>query len=75
MTRQSKNAKNMARARQFAKLRVGGGSGPKATTPLHNKRWGYRNNPEVLKRQEALAKSSSKKTFMEKLKDGDSLQA
>ena len=50
MSRQSKNTKNLARARDFSKLRKGGSSGPAKTAPKHGKRWTYRTNPEIQKR-------------------------
>lgn len=37
MSRQSKNRKNLERAREFSKLRQGGGKGPSQTRPLHGK--------------------------------------
>lgn len=40
MSRQSKQVKKFALARQFSAQRKSGGSGPKATTPKHGK------NPE-----------------------------
>lgn len=50
MSRNSKNAKLHAKAREMSALHLKGEKGPSKTTPLHNKRWGYRDNPEVLKR-------------------------
>lgn len=37
MSRQSKNVKKRAIAKQFSELRKSGGSGPKQTTPKHGK--------------------------------------
>jgi len=50
MSRNNKNARNLAMARQHSATRKSGGSGPSKTTPLHGKRWGYRTNPETIKR-------------------------
>lgn len=50
MSRNNKNARNLAMARQHSATRKNGGSGPSKTTPLHGKRWGYRTNPETIKR-------------------------
>lgn len=50
MSRQSKNAKNMARARDFSKQRQSGSAGPAKTAAKHGKRWTYRTNPEIQKR-------------------------
>jgi len=54
MSRQSKNARNKAIAKQFSDQRKSGGRGPSKTTPQHGKRWGYRDNPERLQRQGAV---------------------
>lgn len=45
MSRNSKNAKNLARAKQISMMHKNGEKGPSKTTPLHNKRVGYRTNP------------------------------
>lgn len=50
MSRNSKNARNLARARQISAMRKNGEKGPSKTTPQHNKRWGYRTNPDAQKR-------------------------
>lgn len=64
MSRQSKNVKNRARAKQITLMHKNGEKGPSKTTPLHNKKWGYRDNPETAKRiAEALkAKEPVEKT-------------
>lgn len=64
MTRQSKNATNAARARTITAMHKNGEKGPSKTNPQHNKRHGYRDNPDNLKRQaEALkAKAGQEKT-------------
>jgi hypothetical protein len=38
MSRNNKNAKRIAAAREMSSVRKGGGSGPKKTTPLHGKK-------------------------------------
>ena len=50
MSRQSKNAKNLERARQISKQRQAGTKGPAKTAPQHHKRWTYRGNPDMAKR-------------------------
>lgn len=50
MSRQSKQAKNLERARAFSKARKNGEKGPSKTQALHGKRWTYRGNPEIQKR-------------------------
>ena len=50
MTRQAKNARNLAKARDISKLHASGEKGPAKTSPKHGKRWTYRSNPEVQKR-------------------------
>lgn len=68
MSKNSKNARVLTKAREIAKLHLKGEKGPKSTTPLHGKKWGYRDNPEVQKRiaemlkatQEATAKTNGK---------------
>lgn len=58
MSRQSKNAKNLARARDFSKQRTSGSAGPAKTAPKHGKRWTYRSNPEIQKRIAELTAAS-----------------
>ena len=50
MSKQSKNARVLAKARDISKMHANGEKGPARTTPLHGKKWGYRQNPDVLKR-------------------------
>jgi hypothetical protein len=38
MSRNNKNAKRIAAAREMSNVRKNGGSGPKKTTPLHGKK-------------------------------------
>lgn len=38
MSRNSKNARRIAAAREMSKIRLGGGSGPSSTTPKHGKK-------------------------------------
>jgi hypothetical protein len=59
MTRQSKNARILAKARDITKLHQNGEKGPARTTPVHGKKWGYRNNPEVLKRIAEAVKAAN----------------
>lgn len=67
MSHNSKNARNLARARNFAAMHLKGEKGPARTTPLHGKKWGYRDNPEVLKRiAEALKASQPQEEKNEK---------
>lgn len=66
MSRNSKNARNLAKARDIAKLHKNGEKGPAKTTPLHGKKWGYRDNPEVQKRIAELLKASSVEEAKEK---------
>lgn len=72
MSKNKKNARNLERARQISKQRQAGNKGQSKTTPLNQKRWGYRTNPEVQKRiaeqlkatqalQVAKGKTSAKK--------------
>jgi hypothetical protein len=58
MTRQSKNARNLAKARDITKLHKSGEKGPSKTTPAHGKKWGYRTNPDVQKRIAEQLKAS-----------------
>lgn len=50
MSRQSKNARNRAIAKQFSEARKAGRPGPSKTEPKHGKKWTYRSNPELQKR-------------------------
>ena len=50
MSHNNKNARNLAKAKTITAMHAKGEKGPSKTTPLHGKKWGYRNNPEVLKR-------------------------
>lgn len=50
MSHNSKNARNLERARGFTALHKSGGKGPAKTTPKHTKRVTYRTNPETQKR-------------------------
>ncbi len=59
MSRNSKNARNLARARQISSMRKNGEKGPSKTTPQHNKRWGYRTNPETQKRLAEMLKATN----------------
>jgi hypothetical protein len=59
MSRQSKNARNLAKARDITKLHLQGEKGPARTTPTHGKKWGYRDNPDVLKRIAEMLKAAN----------------
>jgi hypothetical protein len=56
MSRTSKNAKNLARARRITEMHKQGEKGPARTTPLHGKKWTYRSNPDTMKRLNELLK-------------------
>lgn len=63
MSRQSKNARNRAIAKQFSSMRKNGESGPSKTAPQHGKKWTYRSNPDAQKRlAEALKGTQTKST-------------
>jgi hypothetical protein len=57
MSRNSKNARNLAKARSITLMHKNGEKGPARTTPSHGKKWGYRDNPEVLKRIAEMIKA------------------
>jgi hypothetical protein len=61
MSRQSKNAKRLAKAREISKLHKDGGKGPTRTEPKHGKRWTYRHNPAVQKALAEALKASAPK--------------
>ena len=50
MTKQRKNEKKSAVAVTITRMHLAGEKGPSKTTPLHGKRFGYRTNPDTLKR-------------------------
>ena len=50
MTKQRKNEKKAAAGATITRMHLAGEKGPSKTAPLHGKRFGYRNNPERLKR-------------------------
>lgn len=52
MSRQSKNARNIARRKAITAMHKNGEKGPARTTPKHGKRVTYRTNPVL---QKALA--------------------
>lgn len=49
MSRQSKNARNLAKARDITKMHQNGEKGPSRTTPSHGKKWTYRTNAVLMK--------------------------
>jgi hypothetical protein len=56
MSRQSKNAKNAARAKSITLMHKNGEKGPKSTSPQHGKKWTYRSNPDAMKRLQEFLK-------------------
>jgi hypothetical protein len=74
MSRQSKNAKRLAAAREMAKIHKNGGKGPAATVPQHGKKKRKFNSDEAIKARHAVLKKNDK-TYLEKLKEGDSVKA
>ena len=73
MSRQSKQSRNLERAKEFSSLRKSGGSGPKQTTPKHNKKKTKWNSPETLKARAAILgkfhDKQSDKTVLEKINE------
>jgi hypothetical protein len=61
MSRQSKNARNLSRARDITKMHKNGEKGPKQTTPKHGKKWTYRHNPTAMKALAEFVKGLSGK--------------
>lgn len=61
MSRNSKNARQLAKARDITKMHLRGEKGPSKTTPLHGKRWGYRSNPDAMKRMDEFLKARREK--------------
>ena len=56
MSRNNKNARLHAEARERSKNRQNGSVGASKTEPKHGKRWTYRTNPEIAKRIAEMAK-------------------
>lgn len=50
MSRNSKNARNIARRKQITAMHKSGEKGPARTSPTHGKKWTYRHNPDAMKR-------------------------
>lgn len=59
MSKNSKNARNIVKARSIALMHKNGEKGPAKTTPKHGKKWGYRDNPEVAKRIAEMLKAEN----------------
>lgn len=59
MSRNSKNARNLAKARQITAMHKNGEKGASKTTPLHGKKWTYRHNPDAMKRLDEAVKALS----------------
>lgn len=75
MSRNNKNARRHAEARERSKQRQAGNKGPSKTQPQHGKRWTYRNNPEIQKRiaeqlKAGAPESSRGKTSGKKILEG-----
>ena len=62
MSRQSKNARKLAKAKEITALHLKGEKGPARTMPNHGKKWTYRHNPEVAKRIAEAIKASQPET-------------
>lgn len=60
MSRNSKNATRKAQAKAITALHQSGQKAAAKTTPLHNKKWGYRSNPDVAKRIAEMVKATAK---------------
>ena len=58
MSRQSKNARNLAKARDITKMHLSGEKGPSRTTPSLGKKWTYRSNPAAMKALAEFLKGS-----------------
>jgi hypothetical protein len=50
VSRQSKNARNIAKRKQITAMHKNGEKGPARTAPQHGKKWTYRSNPDAMKR-------------------------
>lgn len=59
MSRNSKNARNMARARAITLLHKKGEKGPARTAAKHDKRWTYRGNADAMKRLDEVRAGGS----------------
>lgn len=70
MSRNNKNARLIKEAKNWAKVRQGGGVGPTKTQPKHGKvnvRW--KSKEAAAARTAVLAKSKDNRTVLEKLKN------
>lgn len=74
MSRQSKNAKRLAAAREMAKIHKNGGKGPAATVPQHGKKKTKFNSDEAKKARHTILQKTDK-SYLEKLKAGDTVKA
>jgi hypothetical protein len=61
MSRNSKNARNLARARMFSEMRKKGEKGPSSTQPKHGKKHTYRSNPTLMKSLDEFVKELNNK--------------
>lgn len=58
MTKQRKQEKRAVLAAAITALHKNGEKGPARTSPQHGKRYGYRNNPDVMKRMAEMSKAA-----------------
>jgi hypothetical protein len=69
MSRNNKNARLHAEAREWSKLRTGGGKGPSRTNAVHGKKnVKYRSSEVMAARNAVVSKSVDNRTVLEKLK-------
>ena len=61
MSRQSKNARNLAKAKSITLMHKNGEKGPSKTAPAHGKKWTYRHNPDAMKRLAEATKPAEDK--------------
>ena len=59
MSRNSKNARNIARRKTITAMHKNGEKGTSRTAPKHGKKWGYRDNPDVQKRIAEMLKATN----------------
>lgn len=59
MSRNNKNARNLAKARQITAMHKNGEKGPSRTAAVHGKKWTYRSNPASMKALAEFLKGTS----------------
>lgn len=69
MSRQNKQAKNAARAKQITDLHKSGERGPKSTTPKHGKKKTKWNSPETKKARAAVLRKFNEANEQETVLD------